>query len=276
MEDPKLEVRNVRFADLAEKVPRHWHGGRRSVTAFFDNLSIFFPVGERFFIASVNAHRAHVQDARLTADIRAFAGQEGCHGREHERYNDLLRAQGFPVGEMEARVVRLLDRVKRVTPKRWQLAATCALEHFTALMAHLLLSNPGLLEGADPRMAALWRWHAAEENEHKAVCFDVYVAAGGTWAERAVVMAVVTAIFWAKVAEHQVRMMAVDGTVFSPREWARLVRFLFVKPGGMLGLARHYLAYFRPDFHPWDLDNRDLLAAWLREYETSPVYAKAA
>jgi predicted metal-dependent hydrolase len=276
MDQHKLEVRNVRFTDLAAVVPRHWHGGRRSVTAFFDNLSIFFPVGERFFIASVNAHRGHVKDAQLAADVRGFAGQEGCHGREHERYNDLLHAQGYPVRRMEDRVRRLLARVTRLTPKRWQLAATCALEHFTALMAHLILSNPALLAGADERMAALWRWHAAEENEHKAVAFDVFVAAGGTYAERVGMMVAASLIFWAKVAEHQVRMMRVDGTLFSPREWGALARFLFLQKGSLLSIVPHYLAYYRPGFHPWDLDNRALLEAWKREYEASPLYARAA
>ena len=42
------QVRNVRFGTGPE-VPRHWHGGRRAVTLFFDNLSLFFPPGERFF-----------------------------------------------------------------------------------------------------------------------------------------------------------------------------------------------------------------------------------
>jgi uncharacterized protein len=275
MDQHKLEVRNVRFTDLAAAVPRHWHGGRRSVTTFFDNLSIFFPVGERFFIASVNAHRGQVKDAQLAADVRGFAGQEGCHGREHERYNDMLHAQGYPVRPMEDRVRRLLARVARATPRRWQLAATCALEHFTALMAHLLLSNPTLLAGADARMAALWRWHAAEENEHKAVAFDVFVAAGGTYAERVGMMVVASLVFWAKVAEHQVRLMHVDGTLFSPREWGALARFLLQK-GALPSLVPHYLAYYRPGFHPWDLDNRDLLEAWKRDFAASPEYAQAA
>ena len=41
-------------------------------------------------------------------------------------------------------------------------------------------AKPQLLEGAHPAMVALWKWHAAEENEHKNVAFDVYKAAGGS------------------------------------------------------------------------------------------------
>ena len=257
-------------------VPRHWHGGRRSVTAFFDNLSIFFPVGERFFVRSVRAYERRVTDASLRAAVRAFCGQEGIHGREHVRYNEMLEAQGYPVRAMEARVTRLLGLVTRVTPRRSQLAVTCALEHFTALMGEMILADPRSLEGADPTMAALWRWHAAEENEHKAVAFDVFVAAGGTYAERVVAMAFASAIFWAKVFEHQARMMKADGTLGSLAEWRALARYLFIEPGGMAGLLPRYLAYYRPGFHPNDIDSREVFEAWKRGYEAGGDAARAA
>lgn len=258
---PTIEVRNLRF-DTDERVPRFWHGGRRSVTIFFDNLSIFFPHGERFFIAAVKAHRDKLTDPRLLEEVKAFVAQEGIHTREHIHYNEMLRERGYPIEEMEKRVERILKTVTRLMPKRWRLAVTCNLEHFTSLMGHFILNDPRLLEGADPTMAALWRWHAAEENEHKAVAFDVYREVGGNYPERAVSMVFTTVIFWAKVLEHQARMMHREGIVFSAKEWAALVDFLFFRPGGMFRLFLHYLDYYRPGFHPWDHDNRDLLEAW--------------
>jgi predicted metal-dependent hydrolase len=259
------EIRNLRFATTAD-VPRHWHGGRRSVTTFFDNLSVFFPHGERFFVASVRAHEATITDPTLRAAMRLFCGQEGVHSREHVRYNEMLTRAGYPVPAMEGRVKRVLGRVSRRLNPRQQLAVTCALEHFTALLGQLVLTDPRILEGADPTMAALWRWHSAEENEHKAVAFDVFKAAGGTYQERVVIMLHATVIFWAKVLEQQARMMHVDGTAWSAREWADLVRFLFVEPGGMLGVARHYFDYFHPSFHPDDMDTAGLTEAWKRAY----------
>jgi predicted metal-dependent hydrolase len=214
-----IEVRNLRF-DL-DAAPRHWHPAGRSVTTFFDALSTFFPEGERFFVASVHGHRKYAAEPPLCDAVRAFGGQEGFHAREHRRYNERLQRLGYPVEEMERGVERILAAVRRRVPRRMQLAATCALEHFTALMARSLLGDDGMLAGAHPAMAALWRWHAAEENEHKSVAFDVFVAAGGTYAERVAAMVGATLIFWAKVLEHQARMMRADGTLGSLREWAR-------------------------------------------------------
>lgn len=264
-ENPPV-VRNLRF-DLRD-VPRYWHGGRRALSLFLNNLSIFFPAGERFFITSVRAHRDYVKDDKLAAAIQAFCAQEGFHSREHVRYNEMLRAQGFPVEAMERRVVRLLRRVARVLPPRGQLATTCALEHFTATLAYLLLSDPRLLEGAHPTMAALWRWHAVEESEHRAVAFDVYRAAGGGYLERVSIMLLVTLVFWGRVLAQQVRMMHHDGLLFHGGEWAQLFRFLFTAPGGMQRLFPLYLPYFRPSFHPEELDCEALVTAWQRGLQT--------
>lgn len=262
MTAPHLEVRNYRFA-TGDDVPRHWHGGRRSITRFFDNLSVFFPAGERFFVASVRAfHDAVADEPALRRAVRDFCAQEGIHGREHRRYNAMLAAQGLPVDDMERRVERLLARVSAKTSPRWQLAITASLEHFTALLGHILLERPELLEGADPTMAALWRWHAAEENEHKAVAFDVYLAAGGTYGERVRVMLGATLVFWAKVIEHQARLMHADGDLLSWREHARLQRFLWIAPGALPPMWRLWLTWFRRDFHPNDLDASEALAAW--------------
>ena len=258
-------VRNLRFP-LDDEVPRHWHGGRRAVTLFFDNLSLFFPAGERFFVAAVNHYKSRLTDDKLRGEVRAFCGQEGFHSREHVRYNRMLEAQGYPAHALEARIERVLDLVTRVVPPRGRLAATCALEHFTATLAHSLLGDPEILKDAHPVMADLWRWHAAEENEHKAVAFDVYQAVGGRYLERVIVMLLATVIFWVLVAEQQLRLMRADGILWSAGEWGSLVRFLWIKPGALLAMWRLYLAYYRPRFHPWQLDNRDLLEKWKREY----------
>lgn len=258
------EVRDLRFQ--LDDVPKHWHGGRRSVTLFFDNLSVFFPPGERFFVASVKAFRSAATDPTLREQVDAFCAQEGHHSREHVRYNKLLASQGYPAEDMEARVEKRLRRVTRLVPPRRRLAVTCALEHFTSLMATLILEDLRPLEGAHPQMAALWRWHAAEENEHKAVAFDLYRAAGGPWIERCYTMLMTTVVFWLMTGVQQVRLMKADGILFSAREWWALFRFLFLDPGGMQRLLVPYLRYYRRSFHPWEIDSAPLVERWKTEH----------
>ncbi len=279
MESTPIEVRNLKF-DMRD-VPKYWVDGRKSPSIFINNLSIFFPVGERFFMSTVRAHQQFVKGARLHKEVRGFCSQEGIHSREHDCYNEMLERQGYPVGRLEERVERLLGRVQKVLPKRMQLAATCALEHFTALMAHALLKETSedvnVFENADATMAALWRWHAAEESEHKAVAYDVYLAAGGHYAERVVVMLFASIVFWAYVFRHQAIMMKADGILYSAREWAQLAWALFgTNPGMLRKILPLYFLYYKPSFHPNDLDCSKALEAWKREFESSQVYHAAA
>ena len=258
----EFEARNLTF-EIEPARARWWHGGRKAVTAYWDMLSVFFPEGERFFVESVNAHRHYVTDPKLSSAVREFCGQEGIHRREHARYNETLAALGYPIASMERRVLRILNLVRWLTPKRWQLAVTVALEHFTAMLGELVLTSPDALHGAEPKMAELWRWHALEENEHKAVAFEVHRAAGGTRLERCFIMVLTTLIFWGMIAVQQAQMMWTDGTLFSPREHADVIRFLFRgSSGGLQSLLPRYLDYFRRDFHPFAPGDAERIERW--------------
>jgi predicted metal-dependent hydrolase len=46
-----------------------------------------------------------------------------------------------------------------------------------------------------------------------------------------------------------------------PAFWARLLKYLFVTPGLFRNTAAAYLAYYLPGFHPWRIDDRELLGA---------------
>lgn len=265
-EPSKLEIRNLRFRTRGGEVPRHWLGGRRSVTTFFDTLSVFFPDGEQFFVDAVKAHKDLITDPRLRADVIRFCGQEGIHAREHVRYNEMLDGQGYPGTRLQNRIGRLLGFVRKSTSPRLQLAATCALEHFTAVMATFVLTDPRLLEEAHPEMRALWEWHSAEEYEHRAVAYDVYLAAGGTYGERAFAMVLAALIFWPLVPAQMFEMMKADGTQWSLREWKALYEWLFLDPGPIPGMARRWREYFRRDFHPRGHSVDEVLETWKAAY----------
>src|SRR5262249_54455281 len=166
-------------------------------------LSIFFPKGEAFFIDSVKHFADRIESPRLRADIKGFVGQEAMHSREHHRYNRALARAGLPVERLERALVRRLDLLRSIASPEEQLAVTIALEHFTAIMANTVLEDGGVLAGADSRMSAVWRWHAIEETEHKAVAYDVYAeVTRGTrsayW-RRVRVMLLATLTFWTLV-----------------------------------------------------------------------------
>lgn len=259
MEVQQIPVRDVRTG--VETVPKAWHAAGRAVTFFFDNLSLLFPEGERFFMRSVRRCASAVSDPDLAHAVRSFVGQEAMHTREHERYNAMLRGHGHPVDRLERRVKWLLARGRRLPP-RVQLAITVALEHYTAHLGRIVLSDPRVLEGAHPEMAKLWRWHALEEVEHKRVAHEVFEAAGGTYLERLAGMAIAAPFFWCVLLWNQLAMMRADGCAGDMREWRALLRYLFVDPGGMARVLSGTIGYLRPGHRPSDVDDAPLVETW--------------
>lgn len=115
-------------------------------------------------------------DPRLAEEIRAFTKQETIHSREHLAFNRRAAEAGYDLAPLESRVEERL-KLLNGKPPVISLAATMVLEHFTAMLAHAVLADPALLDGADDESVKMWRWHADEEIEHKGVAFDTWLAA---------------------------------------------------------------------------------------------------
>jgi uncharacterized protein len=257
--------RDVRFA-LPPDRACDWHVKGVPVTHFMNALSLLFPAGERFFMDSVRHYKDRIDDPELKKQVMGFIGQEAMHTREHIEYNDLLQAAGLPAHTLDARLWAVLGFARKILSPAMQLAATIALEHYTAMLANLLLSDPAhRIDGSVDGYTQMWMWHAMEETEHKAVSFDVWntvVRPGpGRYLLRTGTMLVTTLIFWVVVFDFHVRLM-----LSHRRRHGRfgalgtLVAFLYGPRRGVFpGIAREWLGYFRPNFHPWDYDNRRYL-----------------
>ena len=61
--------------ELAEALAGDWHGGSAFRTAYFNAMSLLFPLGEKFFIDSVRHFRNEIDDPQLLAEITSFQGQ---------------------------------------------------------------------------------------------------------------------------------------------------------------------------------------------------------
>lgn len=257
---PKLDLANRRVPG-APPIDRYWWGGDPFRTHFMNALSSTFPFGEAFFVRSVRHYADRVEDPALTARIRDFAAQEGQHSHLHDDHVTLLTRQGYGVLE---RRNRILDRVvrwhNRRTP-RFSLAMTAAIEHLTALLARQVLrEDADWLDDMEPRMRALWRWHALEEAEHKSVAFDVARAAELPHALMVFTMVIATLDLANEVCQRIAYCLWKDGRLFEGRTWSRGLRFLFGRGGFLRGLGAQYRAWFRRDFHPDEIDDSDRIA----------------
>jgi len=259
-----ITPRDRRFGRDAA-TPRLWHGGRVEATAIYNALSTTFPKGEAFFVESVRAFRDGAPRG-LAEGIKAFTTQEAIHSREHDAFNKRAAGAGYDLSRLEKRVEERLA-ITKGRPPIVSLAATMALEHFTAILAHQLLADPRHLEGADEDSAALWRWHAVEEIEHKGVAYDTWLHATRHWPRfkrwklKARVMLLVTRNFVVDRTQGALELMRQDG-VGGVHAWRLLLTYLWIRPGMFRKIAGAWLSFFLPGFHPWNIDDRHLLSAY--------------
>ena len=267
--DARIKPRN-RSHDVSSALQGEWLADDAFLTAFFNGMSIAFPVGEKFFIDAVRHYADRIADPALRADIQGFCGQEGFHRREHQRYNETLcAARGYDLDALEGPLAGRLDWARKNLSPMKNLAVTIAIEHFTAVLAEILLRDGSILDRADPAMRSLWRWHAAEELEHKSVAFDVYRAVGGSEELRVAVMRRVSVLLAFELTRTLFTILKRDGKLFNLRLWRRGLASLFGKQGVFSGAWPLYRPYYQVGFHPGQQDTRELLVQWGAEPQPS-------
>jgi predicted metal-dependent hydrolase len=221
-------------------LPRHYMSGDLVMSHVVTNLSAMFPEGEDFFVRSVRHYRDRISDPELKKRVAGFIGQEAMHGREHRTFNERLGELGYPTRLVDRSVKRVLGLGERVLPKSVQLAITAALEHYTATLAEVLLTDPEVREmmGVD-EVRSLFLWHALEESEHKSVAYDV---------------------------ASTVASLATDPATY--RHPVRLVKGLVAlrhSPFLRRQVLAHLWSYNGRKFHPEDRDTAGLIDQWRDE-----------
>lgn len=273
----QLTVRRL-LIDLRQGFDRHWTGDAFT-SAYYNALSFSFPVGEQFFIDSVRAGAAALPDtpehATLKQLAREFVGQEATHRHLHSLYNAELERQGM-VNHWGPRIERRLKQGREQyfqhssRPYLHELAITAAFEHFTSVFGDQTLidadSSGDWLRHAQEPLRTLWRWHAAEETEHKAVAFDLYVHLGGNQEWRMRWYRFVLFQFLADTVRQTLHNLWRDGTLFQPHTWLSATRFVFGRHGFIRRYWKPLWAYTRPDFHPNQCGTPEVAQRWLQRH----------
>ncbi|KJV43974.1 MULTISPECIES: metal-dependent hydrolase [Acinetobacter] len=269
-----------RMAFEFDQVPEYWMQGSAGLTHFMTALSALFPAGEKFFIDSVRAVRYHpaIKDNQeLQKEISAFIGQEAMHTQEHVGFNASAQKYGHDVERLDRYTDKVIQGARKVfagvgkpfgiTQEMVDLTATTALEHFTATIATQLLRNSHIQElMSDDTMKTMWLWHAIEENEHKAVAYDVFegVFGQGTKAYLLRTSSLVAAMLTLFVVQNYFlfRLLKEDKQL-NLEAFKAIYTYAYSPSKGIItGMGREMLAYFRPGFHPNDLDTVSLLDTW--------------
>lgn len=242
---------------------RHYVDGDLVMSHVVAHLSALFPEGEDFFVRSVRRFADQITDPELKSRVQGFIGQEVTHGREHRVLNERLQQMGYPTRRIDRMNHRDFKRLERLLSPLTCLAITAALEHFTAVLAEVLLGDEraqALLGSTEVRSMLLW--HAIEESEHRSVAFDVYRSVGGTETRRLWTMRIVRLTFTASVVFFSTLSLLGDRAAYNPVQLFRSLAALRQSPVLTRAVARRIRAYTKRGFHPDDSDNTALLEHW--------------
>jgi len=238
------------------------------MSTMFATLSGVFPPGEKEFIQSVRNYMAEIHDEELLRQVKLFATQEGHHALQHRAVNTMLDSLGYTTMKVADMVAEQIAIFQTERSDADRLAVTVVMEHYTAALAHFALAHPEHFDSLPASIRELIFWHAIEEIEHKSVAFDVYEHCVGERPRLRKWLLIQLVMFPLAVARLQRGMLADIDHRPTAREFVEAGRFL-LGPGGMLPtVIPQYLAMLRSDFHPWDLDDSDLVDAWKRELST--------
>ncbi|MHB1713079.1 MAG: metal-dependent hydrolase [Acidimicrobiales bacterium] len=262
--DRKVPTRRMSFEESLREVPRHFAAGGDLIACHLtSSLSAVFPDGEEFFVRSVRHFRDQIDDPELKRQVAGFIGQEAVHGREHRVFNDRLDQLGYPTKRFERLTKRGLALRERILSPRSNLAATAALEHFTATLAELVLTSEEIRDlFGHPAVRDLFVWHALEESEHKAVAFDVYKAVGGSERMRVTTMNFLRFGFLVGMTLQVVVSLLGDRATYRRGNLGRSWHTFRHSPIVSRALWSQLRDYNRPDFHPDDRDTTDLVEEW--------------
>jgi predicted metal-dependent hydrolase len=118
-----------------------------------------------------------VADAQLIADIDLFNKQEGQHLKMHGAMMTMLRNNGYEgMKAIEDAYQADYERFLKEKSLPWLLAYSDGFEASGASAAQKWVDGAieKDLKGADPQVVELFRWHLAEEYEHRTVCHQLY------------------------------------------------------------------------------------------------------
>lgn len=159
------------------QVKAHWAPNAEFAQGF--NAASLIPAYvEPYLLKVMKAARDKIDPAKtqLIEDIDIFCKQEMQHCKHHIAYNKMIHAQGYEgLKPFEDKLRDEYDDWLKNRSLRFNLSYCEGFESMSASACEAWFEEyEDLLDGADLVVADMWRWHLAEEFEHRTVCSDVY------------------------------------------------------------------------------------------------------
>ncbi len=280
-----LQARNVSF-DFSSS-PLHWIPGEPAASHAISALNLMLPIGERLFVDIFGRALPYIRDEKLRQDVIGFIGQEQIHSSTHDHaLREYFVRHGIDtttfVETTDAHFDAYREQMDALPPGvQYPLivlgvSIVAGLEHFTATGGDWLLNHDFEKFGADPVITDMFRWHGAEEVEHRSVAYDLARHLGVSRPALILHYLAGTGAIIAGLLLGGVLMTRADPSVPNVRVF-RSVRMAnsAMRSGSLFSwslIGKAFRAYLRPGFTPESIGSTAQAVAYLAK---SPA-AKAA
>lgn len=291
MTTPPLQARRVQF-DLSTS-PLHWLPNDPFASHLINGIHMILPAGEFWFCRVFNQALPLITDEPLKAEVQGFIRQEAIHARVHEKGQDWMADAGVDTEAFVARMNWLFGHLLGDHPlglplarhagarRQWlilRVGLVAAIEHFTGFLGQWAMDNTSWERDGHPTVADLFKWHLAEEVEHRTVAYDLYrhlcQSETGFYLSRQALMALVFPLFVHILTEGYRVNARQDRTHRASRWWARAplpLLLLQVERTGRRNdhvptfsqLVAATLRWLSPDFHPISEGDTEQALAYL-------------
>jgi predicted metal-dependent hydrolase len=268
--DSNIQVRRPRF-ETELGAGGLWNPKLPELSHVLNAFQLALPYLEPYFIDAVKQGMVQLTDPKLIADAQAFCAQEANHAREHKRYCRVLQKRYPRLKEYETSIQQSLIQSRQRDDLAWRLAYTAGYEVITAQVARWCFRRgPEWFEGADPHVASLLMWHAAEEIEHRHVAYDVLRAVNKSYTLRVRGLVAAYAKTASDMTDVATYLLTADGYADNRESQLRRKK---LRREIMLELAPAALRYITPGYHPLKERVPEGYPQWMREhaYDVGPV-----
>ena len=155
----------------------HW-APHREFAQIYNAASVVPAYVEPYLLKVMRLAKERVDPANagLHERLDIFIKQEMQHCKLHLAFNKAIRADGYEgMLALEKDYEADYDRYLKTKSLRFNLAYSEGFEAMSAIaVTNFFEEFDDFFEGADPRAVAIWKWHLAEEYEHREVAHEVY------------------------------------------------------------------------------------------------------
>ncbi len=235
-------------------------------THFMNALSVLIPFSEKTVNEIMRKNIELFHEAKLKKEIQTLIKQEGAHARMHRETNKILAGTGYTgILFFEKIQIRLMSLLRKVSTDVFELAMPAAFEHFTAAISRDFLSHEFYWTNNKENTAIEFsRWHALEELEHQAVCYDAFNSVYNNKYRLPMYLALIwLPVFVISTFTIQLYFLHKDRIVYQPKYWLAYLRFM----GRCIKLfSKGIFSYSKVSFSPWSPQDETLYQKSLERF----------